>query len=545
MTETGVLVQEPRPGDPEVLGRHRVLGRLGAGGMGVVYLAEGPFGRVAVKLVRAELADDADFRRRFQREVQACFRVGGARTARLVDFELTADRPWLATEFFDAPNLAEQVRADGPLAADAQLVLAAGLAEALLSIHTTGLVHRDLKPSNVLWTPSGPKVIDFGIAAVTDTVALTSTGHFVGTPGWHSPEQISGQEVTAAADIFAWGALLCYAASGKAPFGTGSPEVVLARVAVAEPVVDRELIAPALRDLVTTAMIRDPASRPTAVDLYEALVGLVPSDAAFPVTRVLGANLADTPPSTPVRATWTDQPSADQPARESVPPAAPPATGPSGPSGARRLVAVLAVLLIAAVGGIIGLVLTQKDDTGSPAESAESAEPADSADSAESAEFTAGEPWRITIDDQIEGNDDTGCTVTVLDADGAVVQLFEGVYSRKAYQVADTGVFHWTVNNDGCLVSADESPAKTGLPFVQMAYSGDTSVFDTSGRISVDPIDFGDATDCELTLRAIDGRSLDFVTAHKGDGPVVLNAGGPDKVYLAEAGCAFRVSVQS
>ncbi|WP_083828943.1 protein kinase [Parafrankia sp. EUN1f] len=454
----------------------------------------------------------------------------------MVDFELTADRPWLATEFFDAPNLAEQVRADGPLAADAQLVLAAGLAEALLSIHTTGLVHRDLKPSNVLWTPSGPKVIDFGIASVTDTVALTSTGHFVGTPGWHSPEQISGQEVTAAADIFAWGALLCFAASGKAPFGTGSPEVVLARVAVAEPVVDRELIAPALRDLVTTAMVRDSASRPTAVDLYEALVGLVPSGVAFPVTRVLEANLADTPPSTPVRATWTDQSSADQPAREGVPPAAPPATGPTGPtgpSGARRLVAVLAVLLIAAVGGIIGLVLTQDDDTESPAESAESAE------------FTASEPWRITIDDQIEGNDDTGCTVTVLDADGAVVQLFEGVYSRKAYQVANTGVFHWTVNNDGCLVSADDSPAKTPLPFVQMAYSGDTSVFDTSGRISVDPIDFGDATDCELTLRAIDGRSLDFVTAHKGDGPVMLNAGSPGEVYLAEAGCAFRVSVQS
>lgn len=157
----GVSVQPLLSSDPQILGRHRVLGRLGSGGMGVVYLADGPLGWVAVKLIRAELADDAEFRVRFQREVQACFRVRGAHTAELVDFELDAERPWLATEFVDSPDLATRVDADGPFAADEQVRLAVGLAQALASIHAAGLVHRDLKPSNVLWTTNGAKVIDF------------------------------------------------------------------------------------------------------------------------------------------------------------------------------------------------------------------------------------------------------------------------------------------------------------------------------------------------------------------------------------------------
>ncbi|WP_045875989.1 serine/threonine-protein kinase [Pseudofrankia sp. DC12] len=526
MTETGVPLQERRPGDPEMLGRHRVLGRLGAGGMGVVYLAEGPFGRVAVKLIREDLADDPDFRRRFQREVQACFRVGGTRTARLVDFELAAVRPWLATEFVDALNLAEHVREHGPLNADEQLLLGAGLAEALLSIHATGLIHRDFKPSNVLWTAQGPKVIDFGIAAAADAAGLTSTGHFVGTPGWHSPEQVSGLEVTGAADVFAWGGLLCYAATGKAPFGTGTPELVLHRVAAAEPAVDRELIAPALRDVVASAMARDPAARPTAADLYATLVGPVPSDVSLPVTRVLQTKPGDTPPATPVAMAPTPPWSATVAAGQAAPPSA------ARPRRSRRLIATFVVggvLLLAAAGTLVGLLATR--DSGQTPASAGS-----------SSEFTADAPWRITIDDQITGNDDQGCTVTVLDGGGVERGKVDGIYGRKTYQVSVTGVFHWTVNNDECAVTPEQGSGDVPLPFAQQAYSGDTQSFQAPGPISVDPIDFGDADTCDLMLRAVDGRTLDFTTAHKGAGPVTLNPGAPTEVYLAEPGCGIKIA---
>jgi len=531
MTETGVPLQEPRAGDPEVLGRHRVLGRLGAGGMGVVYLADGPFGRVAVKLVREDLADDPDFRRRFQREVQACFRVGGARTARLVDFELAAARPWLATEFFDAPNLADRVREHGPLSAEEQVLLAAGLAEALLSIHATGLIHRDLKPSNVLWTPGGPKVIDFGIAAAADAAGLTSTGHFVGTPGWHSPEQVSGQEVTGAADMFAWGALLCYAATGKAPFGTGTPEIVLHRVAAAQPNVDRELIAPALRDLVGAAMSRDPAARPTAAQLYTTLVGPVPSDVNLPVTRIIGNTPGDTPPSTPVvsptppwSATVTSGPAAQADPRR---------------RRSRRLIATFAaggVVVLALAGTIVALLLT-RDDGGASGGAANNTATSDA--------ITASAPWRLTVDDQITGNDADGCTVLILDSGGVQRGHLDGIYGRKTYQISLTGDLHWTVNNDQCVVTGEQGSGDVALPFAQEAYSGDTSAFQAQGPIQVDPVDFGDAEDCELTLRAVDGRTLDFVTAHKGAGPVKLDPGAPADVYLAEPPCGIKVTTAS
>jgi len=535
MGDTVVRVQELRPSDPEELGRHRLLGRLGAGGMGVVFLAEGPFGRVAIKLIREDLADDQEFRRRFQREVQACFRVGGARTARLVDFELAANRPWLATEFVDAPSLADQVRADGPLTFEDQILLAAGLAEALVSIHSTGLVHRDLKPSNVLWTPHGPKVIDFGIAAATDAAALTTAGHFVGTPGWHSPEQVSGQDPTGAADIFAWGALLCYAASGRAPFGTGSVQVILHRVASAEPSVDRELIAPALRGLVANAMALEATDRPTAADLYATLAGSAPAEASgFPATRVLAGGPGDTPPSTPmpVQVTptrpWSATVAGSQGQLPATPPAAPPRRG-------RRLAIVLgvtAVVLLAAAGSVIGLLLADRgDDDGGSGDGA----------SASDVQFSATAPWRLTVDDQMQG-DDTGCNIDLTETVSGASQRLTGLYGRKTLQVADTGEFRWTVSDAACLVSATAGSGDVALPFAQESYSGDTAAFQVEGPILVEPLDIEQGSECELRLRAVDGRTLDFVTAQPGQGPVRLDPGAPAKVYLAEPPCGVKVT---
>ena len=205
-----------RGNDPRRLGGHTLLGRLGAGGMGVVYLADGPSGRVAIKVVRDELSNDPGFRARFQREVRACFLVSGPWTARLVDFDVAADPPWLATEFVDAPDLQEVVDTRGTFTPEGQFSLAYDLARGLASLHARTLVHRDLKPSNVLSPPDGLKIIDFGIAsAVEDIGSLTATANVVGSPAWMAPEQILDGQSGTASDIYAWGALVAFAATGQ------------------------------------------------------------------------------------------------------------------------------------------------------------------------------------------------------------------------------------------------------------------------------------------------------------------------------------------
>src|SRR3954468_20852395 len=168
--------------DPVQLGRHALRGRLGTGGMGVVFLADGPLGQVAVKMVRTELAEDDQFRKRFLREVQACFLASGPYTAKLLDFDVASERAWLATEYVDARSLEDLVDETGPLDTDTQSALGLGLAHALAGLHSVGIVHRDLKPSNVLCPPGGPRVIDFGVAAAAEGVPLTETNQLVGTP---------------------------------------------------------------------------------------------------------------------------------------------------------------------------------------------------------------------------------------------------------------------------------------------------------------------------------------------------------------------------
>ncbi len=204
-------------GEPTVIGPYRLLGRLGSGGMGRVYLGRSGGGRtVAVKIVHPHFALDEEFRARFRREVEAARRVGGAWTAPVLDADPDAPVPWVATGYAAGPTLTEAVREGAPLPAHSVRVLGAGLAEALAHVHSLGLVHRDVKPSNVLLTLDGPRLIDFGIARATDgTASLTATGASVGSPGYMAPEQILGKPVTGAADVFSLGAVLVYAATGQ------------------------------------------------------------------------------------------------------------------------------------------------------------------------------------------------------------------------------------------------------------------------------------------------------------------------------------------
>jgi hypothetical protein len=284
-------------GDPPQIGRYRILARLGSGGMGVVYLGRSADGQqVALKVLRPEFAGDPDFRARFRREVSAMARVRNRYTVQVLDAAPDSALPFLATRFAAGPSLDEYVRAHGPLSPAEVLMLASALAEALAAIHAAGVAHRDLKPSNVLLTDSGPVVIDFGIAQVTDSISITQTGLAVGSPGYMAPEQVTGR-AGAEADIFTWALVVAYAASGQPPFGTGPTAAILHRITSGRP--DVSAIPSQLRSLVKRAIAKDPQRRPSAADLLRELPAGAPSGA--PAGTPSGT-LAGTPsgaPSTP------------------------------------------------------------------------------------------------------------------------------------------------------------------------------------------------------------------------------------------------------
>ncbi|MFI1095807.1 protein kinase [Streptomyces sp. NPDC020917] len=256
--------------DPRVVGAFRLHRRLGAGGMGVVYLGADKRGqRVALKVIRPELAEDQEFRSRFAREVSAARRIRGGCTARLVAADLEAERPWFATQYVPGPSLHDKVAEHGVLPAAEAASIGAALAEGLVAVHEAGVVHRDLKPSNILLSPKGPRIIDFGIAWATGASTLTHVGTAVGSPGFLAPEQVRGAAVTPATDVFAFGATLAYAATADSPFGQGSSEVMLYRVVHEEP--DLAGVPDALAPLVYACLAKDPSERPSTVQLAERL----------------------------------------------------------------------------------------------------------------------------------------------------------------------------------------------------------------------------------------------------------------------------------
>jgi serine/threonine protein kinase len=254
------------PEDPQVIGPYRLRGRLGVGGMGRVFLGVSAGGRpVAVKVVRADLATDPEFRARFQREVAVARRVSGPFTAPVIDADLDGPEPWLATSYVAGPSLADAVSEHGCLPAASVLELAAGLAAGLCAIHAAGVVHRDLKPSNVLLAEDGPRVIDFGISLAAETTPLTRLGMVVGSPGFMSPEQAEGRDVGPSSDIFSLGAVLAFAATGEGPFGTGSAPTLAYRVVYSPP--SLEAVPADVRPLIERCLDKDPGRRPTARDL--------------------------------------------------------------------------------------------------------------------------------------------------------------------------------------------------------------------------------------------------------------------------------------
>ena len=260
------------------MGHYRLTARLGAGGMGVVYLGVSWDGApVAVKVLRPELAGDEEFRRRFGREVAALVQVKGVCTVRVIEADSQSATPFVVTEYAQGPSLSEYIDKHGSVAPDMLFGLATGLAEALTTIHAAGIMHRDLKPSNIILTDAGPKVIDFGIARRQDTTAVTRTGMMIGSMGFMAPEQISGHPGPEA-DIFAWGVTVAYAAGGRSPFGAGNTHSVLYRIMYGD--ADIASVPDSLLPLVEASLAKDPQSRPSARQLLDRLT----SDPAAPGT---------------------------------------------------------------------------------------------------------------------------------------------------------------------------------------------------------------------------------------------------------------------
>ncbi|WP_416901385.1 protein kinase domain-containing protein [Micromonospora echinospora] len=276
MIDTAYRVRPLRSTDPERIGDYLLVGRLGRGGMGVVYLAESDDGSyVAIKLIHPDLATDPEFARRFRGEVERARQVPSFCTAEFLDADLDHEPPYLVVEYIDGPSLDEVIAERGPLRGGSLESLAVGVATALTGIHGAGIIHRDLKPDNVLLAPGSPKVIDFGIARSFEATSQhTRTDVMVGTVAYMAPERFSGESekpVTAAADVFAWGCVIAFAGTGRTPFHGDSPSATAARILTQPPQLDG--LPESLREPVRAALAKDPADRPTAPELLATLLG--------------------------------------------------------------------------------------------------------------------------------------------------------------------------------------------------------------------------------------------------------------------------------
>ncbi|WP_330445269.1 bifunctional serine/threonine-protein kinase/ABC transporter substrate-binding protein [Streptomyces anulatus] len=267
--------------DPRTVGPYRTLVRLGAGGMGVVYLARSAGGALAaVKVIRAEHAEDPGFRARFRREAEAAARITGPWVVPVLGADTEDREPWLATAFVPGPSLAEVVGAGGALPTTTVRALGSRLADALVAVHAAGLIHRDVKPGNVLLALDGPRLIDFGIARHEGATALTTTGAVIGTPGYLAPEQASAGPLGPPCDVFSLGCVLVYAATGRRPFGEGGGAGALFRTIHEEP--DLTGVEPGLAPLIAACLAKDPAARPTASRVRDALTAKAPGGPGSP-----------------------------------------------------------------------------------------------------------------------------------------------------------------------------------------------------------------------------------------------------------------------
>lgn len=426
------------PSDPQELGGYQLLGRIGAGGMGVVYLAETRTGRkLALKAILKEFVQDPEFRTRFRREAAAAMKVRGRYLATLIDADPDGAQPWLAVEYVEGPALTAVVQAGGPLPeADVRRVVS-GVAEALRAVHQVGIVHRDLKPSNILIGQDGPFVIDFGIAQASDSTSLTRTGLKVGTPSFMAPEQIRGSIATPAADIWALGAVALYAATGQRAFGEGDTTVVYYRVVHEEP--DLSACPAWLLPLVRACLDKDPEARP---DLQEVLDFLndVPAGFRTATTKITPGPAPADDDATALR---DDDATVLKVERTAAP--AEPATEPATEPDERRSVLSRPVTWIVAaatvlVVGAVATAITLGMPSGSPEAGADGTPSASPEPSAVIDECLVGE-WRLdslttamrinALDETVDATGFDG-RVTEFRADGTQLVRYDDAQPARA-----------------------------------------------------------------------------------------------------------------
>ena len=413
-------------GDPASVGGYQLLGRLGSGGMGQVFLGMSPSGRrVAVKLIHPVLAGTEQFRERFAREIEAARRVGGFHTAPVVDADPHADPPWMVTAYIDGPSLEEAVGRYGPLAPERVRALGAGLAEGLAAIHAHGLVHRDLKPGNVIMAGDGPRIIDFGIARAVDGTGtgLTSTGAVVGTFSYMSPEQVRGDSVRHASDVFSLGCVLAFAATGRPPFGSDTAAAVMFRVVGQPPDLDG-VVDERLRALIESCLAKSPQHRPAVPAVLAALTGPSLATPALRAPRY-SAPAADhsgiqTQTNAPVRVPVRTDPSRNL---STAPPSRALHARPSrGQPRRRRAVLIAAAALVAVLAVTIPVLLT----TNSPTRSA-------------GASLNDGVPARnLTL--HIRQSLPSGLRIIAFSPDGKLLAFAGGPFDNKQNQ--PTYVWH-------------------------------------------------------------------------------------------------------
>ncbi|WP_405189799.1 bifunctional serine/threonine-protein kinase/ABC transporter substrate-binding protein [Streptomyces anulatus] len=358
-----------RSTDPARIAGYRVLGRLGAGGMGVVLLGRSPGGAlVAIKLIRAEYADDVGFRARFRREVAIARQVRNRWAVPVVDADTEAPAPWLATEFVPGPALSEAVGSGGPLPERGVRALGSMLAEALEAVHAAGLVHRDVKPGNVLLGLDGPRLIDFGIARALDDTVLTATDVIVGSPGFLSPEQAQGRRIGPASDVFSLGCVLVYAATGGRPFGSGPVEAMLFRTV--HDTADLSALPPGLVPVVEACLSKDPGDRPAAAEIRRAFAEDLSGGSWLPgpVTHLIAERSARMLALPDIDATSLDAGTAGGPGAESGTGTVGTGTGgrdtaalPAAPARRRFLAYVAGGAALAATGGTAAWLVSSGD----------------------------------------------------------------------------------------------------------------------------------------------------------------------------------------
>ncbi|WP_232835461.1 serine/threonine-protein kinase [Actinocorallia populi] len=465
--------------DPRAVGEYTIVGRLGAGGMGAVYLGLAPERTpVAVKMIRDELGVDPGFRARFEREVASAKRVASFCTAAVLDHGLHEGHPYLVTEYIEGPTLLAQVLERGPLSAGTLQGFAVGVAMALNAIHGTGLVHRDLKPSNVILSVSGPRVIDFGIARAQDsTTGVTRTGQLIGTPGWIAPEQLLADRATTAVDIYTWGCLVAFAARGRHPFGAGEPIAMASRMLHGEPELDG--VPEPLLDLVRAALNRDPLQRPTAQQLLMALTGDgSPQSLDDQATRVVEQNWQAPPPGPDPRTRPSGRPGLPEPAPPGPPEAAPtlPPTLAEERKGRRTVVALSGVLSALLVATVLVFVFDRDDEPGSREAGPRVTNPLEEAGFKEvdlddatdvgrpvvdaGAEFTVGQPrcGGETYKGVTAADDTELCLVPLTIANPSALEDTRRVFRNRQMLVTDEGTVATTEFTDGFLNNAPSVP---------------------------------------------------------------------------------------